>query len=117
MGINFGGGDSAIVNLVKAAYKNLKSSLGDKVKDWFTEAEGGAGDAGWLRWDNILQTFGNYTGGLVFGGGKHNCMDFGMPTGEKIRALTACKISQAGPVAGGGGNQITLDEPGGKWFQ
>src|SRR5699024_1761055 len=102
---------------VKAAYKNLKSSLVDKVKDWFTEAEGGDGDAGWLPWDNILQTFGNYTGGLMFNGGKHYGIDFGMPTGTKIRALTAGKISQAGPVAGGGGNQITLDEPGGKWFQ
>ncbi|WP_336878091.1 phage tail tape measure protein [Staphylococcus nepalensis] len=117
MGINFGGGDNATVNLVKAAYKNLKSSLVEKVKDWFTEAEGGDGDAGWLPWDNILQTFGNYTGGLMFNGGKHYGIDFGMPTGTKIRALTAGKISQAGPVAGGGGNQVTLDEPGGKWFQ
>lgn len=117
IGINFGNGDNATVNLVKAAYKNLKSSLVDKVKDWFTEAEGGDGDASWLPWDNILQTFGNYTGGLMFNGGKHYGIDFGMPTGTKIKALTDGKISQAGPVAGGGGNQITLDEPGGKWYQ
>ncbi|WP_017722734.1 phage tail tape measure protein [Staphylococcus xylosus] len=117
IGINFGGGDNATVKLVTAAYKNLKSSLVEKVKDWFTEAEGGDGDASWLPWDNILQTFGNYTGGLMFNGGKHYGIDFGMPTGTKIKALTDGKISQAGAVAGGGGNQITLDEPGGKWYQ
>ncbi|MDG0818986.1 phage tail tape measure protein [Staphylococcus equorum] len=117
IGINFGGGDNATVNLVKAAYKNLKSSLVDKVKDWFTEAEGGDGDASWLLKHPVLQTFGNYTGGLMFNGGKHYGMDFGMPTGTKIKALTDGKISQAGAVAGGGGNQITLDEPGGKWYQ
>lgn len=117
IGINFGGGDNATVNLVKAAYKNLKSSLVDKVKDWFTEAKGGNGDASWLPWDNILQTFGHYTGGLMFNGGRHYGVDFGMPTGTKIKALTDGKISQAGAVAGGGGNQITLDEPGGKWYQ
>ncbi|QQS85816.1 phage tail tape measure protein [Staphylococcus carnosus] len=117
IGINFGGGDNATVNLVKAAYKNLKSSLVDKVKDWFTEAKGGNGDASWLPWDNILQTFGHYTGGLMFNGSRHYGVDFGMPTGTKIKALTDGKISQAGAVAGGGGNQITLDEPGGKWYQ
>lgn len=117
IGINFGGGDNATVNLVTAAYNKMKSSLVDKVKDWFTEAEGGDGDASWLPWDNILQTFGNYTGGLMFNGGKHYGIDFGMPTGTKIKALTDGKISQAGAVAGGGGNQITLDEPGGKWYQ
>ncbi|MGW7955254.1 phage tail tape measure protein [Staphylococcus xylosus] len=117
IGINFGGGDNATVNLVKAAYKNLKTSLVDKVKDWFTEAEGGDGDASWLLKHPVLQTFGNYTDGLMFNGGKHYGMDFGMPTGTKIKALTDGKISQAGAVAGGGGNQITLDEPGGKWYQ
>lgn len=117
IGINFGGGDNATVKLVTAAYKKLKSSLVDKVKDWFTEAEGGNGDASWLPWDNILQTFGHYTGGLMFNGGRHYGVDFGMPTGTKIKALTDGKISQAGAVAGGGGNQITLDEPGGKWYQ
>ncbi|PTI55075.1 phage tail tape measure protein, partial [Staphylococcus xylosus] len=117
IGINFGGGDNATVKLVTAAYKKLKSSLVEKVKDWFTEAEGGDGDASWLPWDNILQTFGNYTGGLMFNGGRHYGVDFGMPTGTKIKALTDGKISQAGAVAGGGGNQITLDEPGGKWYQ
>ncbi|UBV34060.1 phage tail tape measure protein [Staphylococcus xylosus] len=117
IGINFGGGDNATVNLVKAAYKNLKTSLVDKVKDWFKEAEGGYGDASWLPWDNILQTFGHYTGGLMFNGGRHYGVDFGMQTGTKIKALTDGKISQAGPVVGGGGNQITLDEPGGKWYQ
>ncbi|PTI80736.1 phage tail tape measure protein, partial [Staphylococcus xylosus] len=71
IGIDFGGGDNATVNLVKAAYKNLKTSLVDKVKDWFTEAEGGDGDASWLLKHPVLQTFGHYTGGLMFNGGRH----------------------------------------------
>src|SRR5699024_8506277 len=61
--------------------------------------------------------FGHYTGGLMFNGGRHYGIDFGMPTGTSIKALTDGKITQAGPVSGGGGNQVTLQEPGGKWFQ
>src|SRR5699024_5765667 len=82
------------------------------------EAEGsGDGDASWLLKYDQLQPFGHYKGGLMFNGGRHYGLDFGMPTGTKIRALTDGKISQAGPVSGGGGNQVTLKEPGGKWFQ
>src|SRR5699024_11666808 len=55
--------------------------------------------------------------GLMFNGGRHYGIDFGMPTGTSIKALTDGKITQAGPVSGGGGNQVTLQEPGGKWFQ
>ena len=44
-------------------------------------------------------------------------MDFGMPTGTKIKALTDGTVTQSGAVSGGGGNQITLKEPGGKWYQ
>lgn len=111
------GKENKTMEMAGLAFKHLKKSLVEKVKSWFEEAEGGDGDAAWLPWNNILQTFGHYTGGLMFNGGRHYGIDFGMPTGTKIRALTAGKISQAGPVAGGGGNQITLDEPGGKWFQ
>lgn len=111
------GKENKTMEMAGLAFKHLEKSLVEKVKSWFEEAEGGDGDAAWLPWNNILQTFGHYTGGLMFNGGRHYGIDFGMPTGTKIRALTAGKISQAGPVAGGGGNQITLDEPGGKWFQ
>ncbi|MEB8175517.1 phage tail tape measure protein [Staphylococcus xylosus] len=111
------GKENKTMEMAGLAFKHLKKSLVEKVKSWFEETEGGDGDAAWLPWNNILQTFGHYTGGLMFNGGRHYGIDFGMPTGTKIRALTAGKISQAGPVAGGGGNQITLDEPGGKWFQ
>ncbi|ATH65715.1 phage tail tape measure protein [Staphylococcus nepalensis] len=102
IGINFGGGDNATVNLVKAAYKNLKSSLVDKVKDWFTEAKGGNGDASWLPWDNILQTFGHYTGGLMFNGGRHYGIDFGMPIGTPVKAVADGKVSKVWNDYGGG---------------
>lgn len=115
-GISFGK-ENKTMEMAGLAFSSLKKSLVDKVKSWFEEAEGGDGDAAWLLKHKILQTFGPYTGGLMFNGGRHYGVDFGMPTGTKIRALTSGKISQAGAVAGGGGNQITLDEPGGKWYQ
>ena len=117
-GISFGGSKAnATMRMAGGAFNKLKKSLVDKVKSWFEEAEGGDGDAAWLLKHDILQTFGHYTGGLMFNGGRHYGIDFAMPTGTPIRALTAGKISQAGWVNGGGGNQVTLDEPGGKWFQ
>jgi tape measure domain-containing protein len=116
--INFGGKKAnATMRMAGGAFNKLKKSFVDKVKSMFTEAEGGDGDAGWLLKHKILQTFGHYTGGLMFNGGRHYGIDFAMPTGTPIKALTAGKISQAGWVNGGGGNQVTLDEPGGKWFQ
>lgn len=111
------GKDNKTMEMAGLAFSHLKKSLVNKVKDWFTEAEDGDGDAGWLLSHDILQTFGNYTGGLMFNGGKHYGMDFQMPTGTKIKALTDGKITQAGGVNGGGGNQVTLEEPGGKWHQ
>ena len=111
------GKENKTMEMAGLAFKHLKKSLVDKVKSWFEEAEGGDGDASWLLKHKILQTFGHYTGGLMFNGGRHYGIDFGMPTGTSIKALTDGKITQAGPVSGGGGNQVTLQEPGGKWFQ
>ncbi|MFQ3853717.1 phage tail tape measure protein [Staphylococcus sp. 2S1] len=111
------GKENKTMEMVGLAFSSLKKSLVDKVKSWFEEAEGGDGDATWLLKHQILQTFGHYTGGLMFNGGRHYGMDFAMPTGTSIKALTAGKIIQSSAVAGGGGNQITLEEPGGKWFQ
>jgi tape measure domain-containing protein len=117
-GISFGGKKAnATMRMAGGAFNKLKKSFIDKVKSMFAEAEGGDGDAGWLLKHKILQTFGHYTGGLMFNGGRHYGIDFAMPTGTPIKALTDGKISQAGWVNGGGGNQVTLDEPGGKWFQ
>jgi SLT domain-containing protein/murein DD-endopeptidase MepM/ murein hydrolase activator NlpD/phage-related protein len=115
-GISFGK-ENKTMEIAGLAFSKLKKSLVDKVKSWFEEAEGGDGDAGWLLKHKILQTFGSYTGGLMFNGGRHYGIDFAMPTGTSIKALTDGKITQAGPVSGGGGNQVTLQEPGGKWFQ
>src|SRR5699024_10053772 len=111
------GKENKTMEMAGLAFKHLKKSLVDKVKSWFEEAEGGDGDAGWLLKHKILQTFGHYTGGLMFNGGRHYGIDFGMTTGTSIKDLTDGKMTQAGPVSGGGGNQVTLQEPGGKWFQ
>ncbi|WP_239733004.1 peptidoglycan DD-metalloendopeptidase family protein [Mammaliicoccus sp. E-M26] len=117
-GISFGGKKAnATMRLAGGAFKKMKKSFIEKVKSMFSEAEGGDGDAGWLLKHKILQYFGRYTGGLMFNGGRHYGIDFAMPTGTPIKALTDGKISQAGWVNGGGGNQVTLDEPGGKFFQ
>ncbi|MBO3062715.1 peptidoglycan DD-metalloendopeptidase family protein [Mammaliicoccus fleurettii] len=119
MGVNFGDIAGGTGKLVRGAYNKLIPSLIDKVKDMFTEVEGGDGDASWLLNGKYpqLQPFGHYVGMTMNGTSRHYGLDFGMPTGTKIRALTAGKISQAGWSPYGGGNQITLDEPGGKWFQ
>ena len=116
-GVDFSSIKGAMGGVMNFGYKGLKSSIKDLVSDWFAESEGGDGSSSWLPWKNILQTFGHYTGGLMFNGGRHYGIDFGMPTGTPIKALTAGKISQAGWVSSGGGNQVTLDEPNGKWFQ
>lgn len=119
MGVNFGDIAGGTGKLVRGAYNKLIPSLIDKVKDMFTEVEGGDGDASWLLNGKYpqLQPFGHYVGMTMNGTSRHYGLDFGMPTGTKIRALTSGKISQAGWSPYGGGNQITLDEPGGKWFQ
>lgn len=118
-GISFGGSKAnATMRMAGGAFSKMKKSLVEKVKSWFEEAEGsGDGDASWLLKHKQLQPFGFYKGGLMFNGGRHYGLDFAMPTGTPIKALTDGKISQAGWVNGGGGNQVTLDEPGGKWFQ
>ena len=104
-------------DMMKGMFGKLKKAAVDTIKGWMEEQEGGDGDAAWLLKHPVLQRFGHYTGGLMFNGGRHYGIDFGMPTGTKIRALTDGTITQAGAVSGGGGNQITLKEPGGKYFQ
>lgn len=119
MGVDFSGIAGGTGRLVRGAYSKLIPSLIDKVKDMFSEVEGGDGDASWLLNGKYpqLQPFGKYIGMTMNGTDNHYGLDFGMPTGTKIRALTAGKITQAGWVNTGGGNQIELKEPGGKWFQ
>lgn len=116
-GVDFSGVKGAMGGMMDFGYKGLKGSIKDLIADWFAEAEGGDGDSAWLLKHNILQTFGHYKGMTMNGTSRHWGVDFGMPENTPIKALTAGKISQAGWVNGGGGNQVTLDEPGGKWFQ
>ncbi|WP_426366292.1 peptidoglycan DD-metalloendopeptidase family protein [Mammaliicoccus lentus] len=119
MGVNFDGIAGGTGKLVRGAYSKLIPNLIDKVKDMFSEVESGDGDASWLLNGKYpqLQPFGKYIGMTMNGTDNHYGLDFGMPTGTKIRALTAGKITQAGWVNTGGGNQVELKEPGGKWFQ
>lgn len=109
-----------IGDLTKGMFSRLKKGLIQQIKDWFEESqEGGDGDAAWLLSGKypLLQEFGYYKGMTMNGTDRHWGLDFGMPEGTKIKALTDGKITQAGWVNGGGGNQVTLEEPGGKWFQ
>jgi tape measure domain-containing protein len=116
-GVDFSNIKGAMGGTMSWAYNGLKNGMKDLVGKWLEDAQGGDGDAGWLLKHKILQYFGHYTGGLNFNGGRHYGIDFQMPTGTKIKALTDGLVTQAGPVTGGGGNQVTLKEPGGKWFQ
>ncbi len=117
-GISFGGKNAnATMRMAGFAFNSLKKSFVGKVKSMFAEAEGGDGDAGWLLKHKILQYFGRYTGGLMFNGGRHYGIDFAMPTGTPIKALTDGTVTQAGWVTGGGGNQVTLKEPNGRYHQ
>lgn len=116
--ISFGGKKAnATMRLAGGAFNKMKKSFVEKVKSMFSEAEGGDGDAGWLLKHKILQYFGRYTGGLMFNGGRHYGIDFAMPTGTPIKALTDGTVTQAGWVNGGGGNQVTLKEPNGNYYQ
>jgi len=116
-GVDFSNIKGAMGGMMQFGYKGLKKSIKDLVEGWFAEVEGGDGDSSWLLKHNILQTFGYYKGMTMNGTNRHWGVDFGMPTGTKIKALTDGKVTQAGWVNGGGGNQVTIEEPGGKWFQ
>lgn len=109
--------DSVPYKLMGGMYKKLKSGAVDLIKQWFAEAEGGDGDAGWLLKHPLLQEFGYYKGMTMNGTNRHWGLDFGMPTGTSVKAVTAGKILDASWSPYGGGNQVTLEEPGGKWFQ
>jgi SLT domain-containing protein/phage-related protein len=115
-GVDFSNIKGAMGGTMSWAYNGLKNGMKDLVGKWLEDAQGGDGDAGWLLKHKILQYFGHYTGGLNFNGGRHYGIDFQMPTGTKIKALTDGLVTQAGPVTGGGGNQVEIKEPGGKWF-
>ncbi|WP_192977853.1 peptidoglycan DD-metalloendopeptidase family protein [Mammaliicoccus vitulinus] len=116
-GVDFSGIEGAYGGMMNFSYKGLKNGVKDLVSGWFSELEGGDGDSSWVFKHDLLQSFGRYTGGLMFNGGRHYGLDFGMPTGTKIKAFTDGTVTQAGAVSGGGGNQVTLKEPGGQWYQ
>lgn len=107
----------AMGGTMKWGYEGLKNGLKSLVTDWLTELEGGDGDAGWLLKHPMLQEFGFYKGMTMNGTNRHWGLDFGMPTGTSVKAVTAGTITDASWSPYGGGNQVELKEPGGKWFQ
>ncbi|OIJ29053.1 peptidoglycan DD-metalloendopeptidase family protein [Staphylococcus sp. LCT-H4] len=116
---SFGLTDGSVpYELMGGMYKKLKSGAVDLIKQWFAEQEsGGDGDAGWLLKHPLLQEFGFYKGMTMNGTNRHYGLDFGMPTGTSVKAVTAGKVTDASWSPYGGGNQVTIEEPGGKWFQ
>lgn len=117
MGVNFSNIPGHTGSLVRGAYSKLLPKVVDKVKDMFSEVEGGDGDASWLLKYPQLQPFGKYVGMTMNGTDNHYGLDFGMPTGTSVKAVTAGTITDASWSPYGGGNQVELKEPGGKWFQ
>ncbi len=113
MGINFGKGANATVQMAKGAYSLLKKKLVDKVKSWF-EDFGGGGDGNYLFDYPIWQRFGRYTGGLNFNGGQHYGVDFGMPTGTNIYAVKG-GIADKVWTDFGGGNSIQIKTGANEW--
>ncbi|UXR54333.1 phage tail tape measure protein [Staphylococcus schleiferi] len=113
MGINFGKGANATVQMAKGAYSLLKKKLVDKVKSWF-EDFGGGGDGNYLFDYPIWQRFGRYTGGLNFNGGRHYGVDFGMPTGTNIYAVKG-GIADRVWTDFGGGNAIQIKTGANEW--
>lgn len=107
----------AMGGTMKWGYEGLKNGLKSLVTDWLTELEGGDGDAGWLLKHPMLQEFGFYKGMTMNGTNRHYGLDFGMPTGTSVKAVTAGTITDASWSPYGGGNQVELKEPNGKWFQ
>lgn len=63
----------AMGGMMDFGYKGLKGLIKDLVEGWFSELEGGDGDSDWLLNGKhpLLQSFGHYTGGLMFNGGRH----------------------------------------------
>lgn len=112
IGINFGGGDNATVNLVKAAYKNLKSSLVDKVKDWFTEADG-AGDGGYIDLSKGINFGFARTAAEAAAQGypfprPHHGLDINYPYGSKLYSTLSGTAVGTNGYNGGFGNNMTI---------
>ncbi|MEB7801500.1 peptidoglycan DD-metalloendopeptidase family protein [Staphylococcus xylosus] len=107
----------AMGGTMKWGYEGLKNGLKSLVTDWLTELEGGDGDASWLLKHPMLQEFGFYKGMTMNGTNRHWGLDFGMPVGTSVKAVTAGTITDASWSPYGGGNQVELKEPNGKWFQ
>ena len=73
------------------------------------------GSASWLNQYTVTYEFGTYD--LPFNNGNHFGIDFDMPVGTEVRAVTDGTIKSATWDAQGGGNTITIVEPEGDYYQ
>ncbi|WP_271396530.1 peptidoglycan DD-metalloendopeptidase family protein [Salinicoccus roseus] len=74
-----------------------------------------SGPASWLNQYRISYEFGTYD--LPINNGNHFGMDFAMPVGTEIRALTDGTVEATNWDAQGGGNTITIAEPNNEYYQ
>ncbi|MCY1620801.1 peptidoglycan DD-metalloendopeptidase family protein [Staphylococcus pettenkoferi] len=73
------------------------------------------GSAKWLTKHKISYGFGRYN--LPNNGGQHYGVDFVMPVGTPVKAVTGGKVLNASWDPMGGGNTLTIQEPDGKHTQ
>ncbi|MVK33704.1 phage tail tape measure protein, partial [Staphylococcus aureus] len=113
LGITFGKGANATVEMAKGAYSILKKKLVDKVKSWFEEFGGADGSvfSGW----RVMQPFSappkppnpNYP----FNGGVHYGVDYDIPENTPVRTPMGGRIRNWFDN-GGGGNTVTVSKNG-----
>lgn len=113
LGITFGKGANATVEMAKGAYSILKKKLIDKVKSWFEEFGGADGSvfSGW----RVMQQFSappkppnpNYP----FNGGVHYGVDYDIPENTPVRTPMGGRIRNWFDN-GGGGNTVTVSKNG-----
>ncbi|MCD9060717.1 peptidoglycan DD-metalloendopeptidase family protein, partial [Staphylococcus chromogenes] len=117
LGINFNSltkGMGIVGDIARAAFKKIKKGAIDWIKRGM-ESQGG--DGSYLFKYPIWQRFGRYTGGLMFNGGRHYGIDFGMPTGTSIKAVAGGKVSKVWNDYGGGNSiEVALGNGLYNWY-
>ncbi|UTH10902.1 phage tail tape measure protein [Macrococcoides canis] len=89
--------------LSKASFESIKKTLVEKVKEWFTEFEGGDVDGSEiLNWPRTTPYSPNApVPGLGYNGGRHYGIDLAIPSGTKIHAPTSGTVEKQDNFGGG----------------